>query len=624
MISDKPSRLGLFLAELKRRHVWRAMIAYAAAAFVVLQTAEIVLPAFDAPAWGMRVLVLLTLLGLPMTLALAWVYEITPQGIRRTEDLETPLRGHTRPGRMMPRVAFLGLTLATVAVAGWWMVRWTVPEDAGPGGVEEFSAVPAPAALAEVGPIRSLAVLPFESFAEDAQPDYFSAGMHEAVIAQLSQISALRVVSRTSVMRYAGTTLSVPQIARELNVRAVVEGSVLRAGDRVRITVQLIDGRTDDHLWSQVYERELEDVIALQSEVARAIAAEIEAELTPEEETRLASTVPVDPEAYDAYLRGREEQAKGTVESLEEAKGHYQVAVEEDPSFAAAYTALAGTRVLLGISDSTRLEEFAPAVQEARRALELDSSSPEAQAVLVEIQRRLTQRADSLQRQVRIAVPGLDSLVAPNAEFVVELSEFGRQVQEVALAPKVGTRASLGTEREVGMARHLAGSGQYEAAEGVLRGLLDADPNLEAAWDALEYVHTVQGDYEGAVAVRAERVEREGHGAEERAALGRLRERIAADGERGYWEWRLQELSDKEDTGEEVSQVDIASTLVHLGRRDEALDRLERARAERDPKLALLMSDPTWDPLRGEPRFRALLVGLRKVHVRPPSPPDRR
>ncbi len=623
-MSHKSSRLGLFLAELKRRHVWRAMIAYAAAAFVILQTGEIVLPAFDAPAWGLRVLVLLTLLGFPITLALAWVYEITPQGIRRTEDLEPALRGRPRPGRMLHRVALLGLTLATVAVAGWWMVRWTVPEDGGVGGLGEPEAVPAAASLAEAGPIRSLAVLPFENFAEDAQPDYFSAGMHEAVISQLSQISALRVVSRTSVMRYAGTTLSVPQIARELNVAAIIEGSVLRADDRVRITVQLIDGRTDDHLWSEVYERELEDVIALQGEVAGAIAAAIEAELTPEEATRLASTGPIDPEAYEAYLRGREEQTKGTVEALEEAKGHYQVAVEEDPSFAAAYTALAGTRVLLGITDTARLGEFGPAIEEAKRALELDSSSPEAQAVLAEIQQLLIQKAGSLHTEIRVVAPGLDSLRIPNAEFVVGLSDFGRQVQEIALAPKGGARVSMGPARQVGMAHHLAGSGQYEAAEAVLRELLDADPTLAAAWDELEYVYTVQGDYEGAVAVREERVERSARGDEERAGLVRLREGLAEDGERGYWEWRLQELRAKEDAGGEVSQVDIASALVHLGRHDEALDRLERAVVERDRKLATLRSDPTWDPVRGEPRFRASLVDLRRVHLRPPSPPEGR
>ena len=318
-MNEAPSRFAEFIGELKRRHVGRVAIAYAAVTFILLQTGEIVLPAFQAPEWALRLMVVLLLLGFPIAIALAWVYEITSKGIRRTPDREPGEPG--RPGRYLPRVAFLGLTFVTVAAVGWWVVRWTLSDETLAATAPAATAVPVSAAAA--APISSLAVLPLQDFSEEPGQEYFAAGLHEALVYELSQIEALRVVSRTTVTRYAGTTLSMPEIAEELSAQGIVEGSVLRAGDRVRITVQLIHGATDTHLWSGSYERELEDIIALQSEVAQAIAREIRAELTPEEETHFASLATVDPEAHEAYLRGRYEQAKGTPEGFQSAIRFY-------------------------------------------------------------------------------------------------------------------------------------------------------------------------------------------------------------------------------------------------------------------------------------------------------------
>jgi TolB-like protein len=274
-----------------RRIVGRAAIAYAAVAFVILQAGEIVLPAFDAPDWALRLVVVLVLLAFPVVMVMAWVYEVTPRGIRRTADMAPGARGAEARINLFARLALLGLTLVIVAGLGWYLVRWTVPAEVamsrGEVGAPRAGTVPVSGA---VSAIRSLAVLPFENYSEDGQQDWFSAGMHEALIAQLSQIASLRVVSRTTAMRYAGTTITAPEIGQELNVDAIVEGSVLRAEDRVRITVQLIHAATDQHLWTNSYERDFANVIELQSEVAQAIAREIRAELSPEEETRLAAS----------------------------------------------------------------------------------------------------------------------------------------------------------------------------------------------------------------------------------------------------------------------------------------------------------------------------------------------
>ncbi len=625
-MKETPSRFSAFIAELRRRHVGRVAIAYAAVAFILLQTGEIVLPAFQAPEWGLRLMVVLLLLGFPVAIALAWVYEITPKGIRRTPDLESALGGRGRPGRYLPRVAFLGLTFATVAAVGWWMVRWTLTEEVPVGGTPT-AAVPVSAAAAT--PISSLAVLPLQDFSEERGQEYFAAGMHEALVYELSQIEALRVVSRTTVARYAGTTMSMPEIAEELSVQGIVEGSVLRAGNRVRITVQLIHGATDTHLWSSSYERELQDIIALQSEVAQAIAREIRTELTPEEETRLASLTTVNPEAHEAYLRGRYEQSKGTPEGFESAIGFYEEALQIDSTYAPAYAGLAGSQLLLEMSDTTVVVEgLHEAIEAAQKAIVLDSASSEALAVIAGVNMRLGQSADSLGNlQV---VMSLDSLHAPSAEWLARHTEFGRQMEMVSVTRRPERAEPIAAGRYVMTAQRLTAAGEYETAGEILRRIVERHPSETAAWDELERVHTSQGDYEGAAAVRRERIahaDAELAEAEQVAELERqvveLERAVAEQGEKGYWEWQALHFAQLEEQGVPFSHVDYAAALVVLGDYEAAFQRLTRAYEARDPRLFSLRSEPVWDPVRPDPRFRELQRKIRESRWPQAPPPPR-
>ncbi len=229
--------------------------------------------------------------------------------------------------------------------------------------------------------IRSLAVLPLDNLSGDASQDYFADGMTDELITDLAQISALRVISRTSVMVYKGARKPLPQIARELNVDAVVEGTVLRSGDQVRITAQLIDASTDKHLWSQSYEGELRDTLALQNRVARAIADQIRINLTPQEQAALKNVKVVNPEAYESYLKGRYFWNKRTADGLKVALAYFNQAIEEDPKYAQAYSGLADTYALLGdwqYAVMTPKEAFPKAKAAAIKALELDSTLGEA------------------------------------------------------------------------------------------------------------------------------------------------------------------------------------------------------------------------------------------------------
>ena len=301
---EQPFKLACFMAELRRRHVFRVAVGYAAVAFVVLQLGEIILPAFSAE-WALQFVVVFVVLGFPVVMVLAWVFDITSDGIRVTDDVDNDADRPIDPPStgVLPRLAFLTVTLLAVGGVGSWWIRSTLQgTDAVTTGVGP-SVIPV--AYDADSAIRSLAVLPLENFSENPEQNYFAAGMHEALIERLSQLPEVRMVSRTSVAQYAATDKTVPEIARELGVEGIVEGSVFRTGDEVRITVQLIHGASDTHIWARSYERSFSDILALQSEVASAIAEEIEGELSTEAATPMLSYTPVRevPGANEEFLR---------------------------------------------------------------------------------------------------------------------------------------------------------------------------------------------------------------------------------------------------------------------------------------------------------------------------------
>ena len=381
------SGLGRFLNELSRRRVWRTAIAYAAVVFVLLQVGEIVFPAFGAPPWALRLLVVVSFLGLPLVLALAWVFDITPEGVHRTEEpAEDGMEGVLGPS--FPRLALLALTLATVGGVGWWSVRDTLAagtlEEAGDGGT---AATPASGGADPLA-VSALAVLPLEDFSQEEGGEYFTAGFHDELVSQLSLMGAAKVLSRTSVVQYDRTGKTMPAIADDLGVEGVVEGSVFRAGNRVRITVQLIHGPTDQHLWAESYEGTLDDPIALQAEVAKKAAEAIRDVLAPARRVDAAGERLAEANhARSEYLRGRYDLAKATPEALESAAEHYEAALEEDSGFAPAYAGLAATRFVMNLKagDSIHSATLVDSriLEPLQQAFRLDGDSPEATAVMV-------------------------------------------------------------------------------------------------------------------------------------------------------------------------------------------------------------------------------------------------
>ncbi|MCH7576153.1 MAG: hypothetical protein IIA59_13665 [Candidatus Marinimicrobia bacterium] len=351
---QQQSRVSTFVSELRRRRVFRVAAVYGGVAFVLFQIIDSIFEPLHIPEWIGSLIIILLLVGFPLAMALAWVFDITPEGIVRTEGRSTGKPGTSNR-------ALMAVTIAAVAFGIWGWMR--------DGGT--------------VGEIRSIAVLPLDNLMGDPDQDYFVDGMHEALIADLSKIDALRVISRTSVMQYKGVKKpSLPEIARELGVSAVVEGSILRSENQIRITVQLIGIDPERHLWSHSYEREYRDILNLQREVAQDIARKIRIAVTPEEESRMAYRPIENVQAYESYLKARYNLTLFTKEALDRAMVDLGLSQEILGDNALIYASMAYVYwqyVNIGAGQETYLDL---AEEYAEKALKLDPQSSEGHVVL--------------------------------------------------------------------------------------------------------------------------------------------------------------------------------------------------------------------------------------------------
>jgi len=343
--------------------------------------------------------------------------------------------------------------------------------------------------------IRSIAVLPLENLSGDASQNYFADGMTDELITDLAQISALRVISRTSVMVYKGARKPLPQIARELNVDAVVEGTVLRSGDQVRITAQLIEASTDKHIWSQSYEGELRDTLALQNRVAGAIADQIRINLTPQEQAALKNVRVVNPEAYESYLKGRYFWNKRTADGLKVALAYFQQAIEEDPKYAQAYSGLADTYALLGdwqYAVMTPKEAFPKAKAAAIRALELDSSLGEAHNSLAFVLDGFDWDFDSAGKEFQQAIELNPGYATAHHWYAWHMSLLGRFDDAIAEMRKAENLDPLSLIINADLAELLILAHSYDESIRQSRKTIEMDPNFALAHNQLAQAYIQQ------------------------------------------------------------------------------------------------------------------------------------
>ncbi|HXP09948.1 MAG TPA: tetratricopeptide repeat protein, partial [Acidobacteriaceae bacterium] len=350
-------------------------------------------------------------------------------------------------------------------------------------------------------PIRSLAVLPLENLSGDASQKYFSDGMTDQLITDLAQISALRVISRTSTMVYEGARKPLPEIARELHVDAVVEGTVLRAGDQVRITAQLIDASTDKHLWSQSYQGELKDTLALQDRVARAIADQIQINLTPGEQAALKSVKVVNPEAYESYLKGRFFWNKRTAEGLRVALAYFNQAIEEDPKYAQAYSGLADTYALLGdwqYAVMTPGQAYPKAKAAALKAVELDSSLGEAHNSLAFVLEGFDWDLKAGGKEFERAIELNPGYATAHHWYAWHLGLLGRYDEAIAEMKKAESLDPLSLIINADLAELLVIAHSYDESVQQSHKTIEMDPNFAMAHNQLGQAYLQQRMYEQA------------------------------------------------------------------------------------------------------------------------------
>src|SRR6201993_4479438 len=448
--------------------------------------------------------------------------------------------------------------------------------------------------------IRSLAVLPLDNLSADTSQNYFADGMTDELITDLAQISALRVISRPSEMTYKGARKPLPQIARELNVDAVVEGTVLRSGDQVRITAQLIDASTDKHLWSQSYEGELRDTLALQSKVAEAIADQIRISLTPQKQAALKNAKVVNPEAYESYLKGRYFWNKRTADGLKAARAYFQQAIEEDPKYAQAYSGLADTYALLGdwqYAVMTPKEAFPKAKAAAIKALELDSTLGEAHNSLAFVLDAFDWDLDAAGKEFRRAIELNPGYATAHHWYAWHLSLLGRFDEGIAEMRKGENLDPLSLIINADMAELLVIAHHYDESIAQSRKTIEMDPNFALAHNQLAQAYLQEHMYAEAVAELQKAVRLSG---DSPTCIANLARAYVASGKRSEAVKLLDVLKRRSSTGYSNAS-EIAMIYASIGDTDQAMHWLEKSYEERFNPGVLLR--PGFDPLRSDKRF---------------------
>jgi serine/threonine-protein kinase len=457
--------------------------------------------------------------------------------------------------------------------------------------------------------IRTLAVLPLESLSADSAQGYLAEGMTDELITDLAQLGALRVVARTSVMRYRGSTKTAPEIARELRVDAVVAGTVQRVGDRVRVAAQLIAAAGDQALWAKSYDGNVRDVLTVQSEIAQAIAQQIRIVLTPQERVRLASARKVDPAAYEAYVRGRYFLGKRTEPDLRKGIGYFQAAIDADPTYAAAYSGLADCYNMLGYYTALPPKAaYSNADAAARKALELDPMLAEPHTSLAWSDFMFKWDWPSAELEFRRAITLNPNYPVAHAWYGSYLAAMGRHDEAISEGRRAQELDPLSLITNAALARPFYNARRYDEAIAQSKKTLEIDPHFARAHYWLGLAYEQKSMYDQAIAAFHEAINNSdsvpiyvaaaGHAY---AAAGRRAKALSVLAE-------LEELSSRR----YVSAYDIATIHVGLGDTASAMQWLERAYKERSDGLVYLGVDPRWDGMRSDPRFAHLVrrVGL--------------
>jgi TolB-like protein len=452
--------------------------------------------------------------------------------------------------------------------------------------------------------IQTLAVLPLENLSGDQQQEYFSDGIHEALITDLAQLGSLkRVIARSSVLRFKGTKTPLSQIAQDLKVDGLITGAVLRSGDRVRVTAQLINPTTEAQIWAQSYERDLRDVLSLQNEIVSAITREVNVRLTPQEETRLATPRPVNPEAYDLCLKGRVSWRRLSRQGLDDALAYYELALEKNPEYAPAY---AGIAVVWGGYKQQGFASFDEATPKqkaaALKALQLDNTLAEVHYVLASMNTWTDWDWLGAEREYRRAIELNPNYPDARIYYAHFLNYMGRPKEAAVQADRALELDPLNTLVQGIYAMYLMQVRRYDDAIALLRKILETSPNDAIALSTLRSAYHMKHMYKEALEIWKASYEARG----DREAMEALDRGFAESGYQGA----LRRVADMMVTRSQktfVTPWQIATLYTRAGMNKEAIDWLEKAYQAHDQNMPYISVDPIFDEMRNEPRFQDIL-----------------
>ena len=578
-----------FLGELKRRNVYKVAVAYAVVAWLLVQVATQVFPFLEIPNWVVRLVITLVAIGFPIALIVAWAFEATPEGIKRTEVADAMPAATSAPKKHA--WIYVVVISAAISVALFFLGRYTAGN----------RTVVLPNELSS----KSIAVLPFDNLSRDPDNAFFAEGVQDEILTRLAKVADLKVIARTSTAKFKSSPENLPDIEKQLGALNILEGSVQKANDQVRVNVQLINAMTNSHLWAEIYDRKLTDIFAVESDIAKTIADALQAKLTGSEKQMMAAQPTTDTTAYELYHKGRSLWGKRTGDNIPKAIAFYEQAIARDPNYALAYAGLSSAHILAPFyAGANRRESAAKAKEMALKALQLDPNLSEAHLALGKVlffgEIDVAGALREYKRAIELKPNDADAHHWYGNDTLSALGRFDEAIAEGRRSVELDP-LSMVINVDLGVTFFYAR--RYDESARQLRKTLEIDPTSFYPHYNLGIVLQATGDLSGAIAEyeKAKQLN-------DNTYVSTLC--AAAKAQAGDKDAALRMLSDLDKISQQREVVGYFRALLYLSlnNKDEALRWLEQGYAERDgSNIGTIKVDPLLDSLHGDPRFEALV-----------------
>jgi len=583
-------KIDNFFSELKRRNVYKVAVTYAVVGWLIAQITTQIFPFLEIPNWIVRLVIVLIAIGFPIALVIAWAFEATPEGIKRTEVADTMPAVAGQKKHVWIYVLVIG---AAISVALFFLGRYT----AGNG-------TPRQGEVATVS-AKSIAVLPFDNLSRDPDNAFFAEGVQDEILTRLAKVADLKVIARTSTQKFKSAPADLREVAKQLDVTNILEGSVQKVNDQVRVNVQLINARTNAHLWAEIYDRKLTDIFAVESDIAKTIADTLQVKLTGSEKQLIASQATNDTTAYELYHKGRSLWGKRTGDNIPKAIAFFEQAIARDPNYALAYAGLASAYILSPFyTGADRREAGSKAKEAALKALRLDPNLAEAHAALGKVlffsEIDLAGATREYKRAIELKPNDADAHHWFSNDSLAALGQFDEAIAEGKRSVELDP-LSIVINADLGETFFYAR--RFDESVAQLRKTLEIDPTSFYAHYNLGLALQANGDLSGAIT----EYEKAKQLSDNPAVATFWAQAKAHAGDKEAAQRMLTEL-DKISQQREVVGYLRALLYLSLNNKEEALRWLEQGYEERDgSNICWINVDPLLDPLHGDPRFEALV-----------------